>query len=764
MPNRSPSPSFRTPRPRTTVLCSSLLVVWALALGSPPGVCRAQLQPRAESGAPAGSGVDPVCEPTGEVATILDLADRVAAECGFTAECVERRAAILEPAFESHPDDLHLARAVQDLWSPFSPRGQNDPEGREQWVERFHRRAEEHPDDPAALYLYGRALEDPQRALEVFEQAVAKDPEFPWPHLGVAAMTLQGAGGEGPPDGAVLRREIGKFLERCPARLTTAAQFLDRIPDKEFWHSHAERGRAALERLGPERALGRYPALWEIQYASTPLERHDQVDSQVRADLERIEALGLDDREDWWTTRSNGYEVLGDDEARKRVESAHRETSPCSQEAIFGRYKRWADEHPGTNGQANEEDEAAQSRQLWDATGEWVETCPDAILYWQLRMHAATDLDDVSDDEVLAVVDRFRELAAKAGSQGSQPIELSIAQIYADRGVRLDRVRDLAEEGLAKGLEETRKTLENPGVPEDIKKLLADNEPYYRLQALQASTEAAIGLERPEEARELLLDLRALADDVRPEDGAEGRQRQLFETIDATYWSLRGDLATLEGNAVDSALFRARAAAYSPKDADEKREQARNAWLDAGGSEESWQALLEGLHAESAPATDRQGALWDEQDLPLPEFELADLSGGTWHRADFEGKTVFANVWATWCGPCREELPLVEELHERLADRDDVAVVTLNIDTNPALAVHFMEKEGFTFPVLQAGSLVNQIGKNGAVPRSWILDPSVVLRRERIGFGEEAGWVDGVVEALDEVGDGRTAEASADGS
>ena len=89
--------------------------------------------------------------------------------------------------------------------------------------------------------------------------------------------------------------------------------------------------------------------------------------------------------------------------------------------------------------------------------------------------------------------------------------------------------------------------------------------------------------------------------------------------------------------------------------------------------------------------------------------------------------------------------------------------MTLNIDTNPALALHFMEKEGYTFPVLQAGSLVTELGKDGAVPRSSILDPAVVLRREQIGFGPEEGWVDGVIEALEEVGGGEPAAGPADG-
>jgi thiol-disulfide isomerase/thioredoxin len=128
---------------------------------------------------------------------------------------------------------------------------------------------------------------------------------------------------------------------------------------------------------------------------------------------------------------------------------------------------------------------------------------------------------------------------------------------------------------------------------------------------------------------------------------------------------------------------------------------------------------------------------------PLPEFELGDMKGKTWKKANFSGKTVFVNLWATWCGPCREELPHLEKFYQRVKGREDVVLVTLNLDDNIGAVEPFLKENKFSFPVILAKDMVESFRGALSIPRNWVVDRKGVLRYEMIGFdmigGEE--WI-----------------------
>ena len=85
---------------------------------------------------------------------------------------------------------------------------------------------------------------------------------------------------------------------------------------------------------------------------------------------------------------------------------------------------------------------------------------------------------------------------------------------------------------------------------------------------------------------------------------------------------------------------------------------------------------------------------------PAPDFSLADLEGTRHGLGDYAGRVVFLNFWATWCGPCRRELPALESLHRELG-REGVSVVAVSVDGSPPEAVQrFTTQSGVTFTVL----------------------------------------------------------------
>lgn len=119
---------------------------------------------------------------------------------------------------------------------------------------------------------------------------------------------------------------------------------------------------------------------------------------------------------------------------------------------------------------------------------------------------------------------------------------------------------------------------------------------------------------------------------------------------------------------------------------------------------------------------------------PAPDFELQDLDGRTVRLSDFRGKVVFLNFWATWCPPCRQEMPEIRRLVEK--NLPDVVVVGVNTsDTAPPAEVKaFMEKNGYPWLVLyDKGSLVGRRYGVVYLPTSYFIGPDGTVRGRYIG-------------------------------
>ncbi|MBB6447389.1 redoxin domain-containing protein [Bacillus benzoevorans] len=83
--------------------------------------------------------------------------------------------------------------------------------------------------------------------------------------------------------------------------------------------------------------------------------------------------------------------------------------------------------------------------------------------------------------------------------------------------------------------------------------------------------------------------------------------------------------------------------------------------------------------------------------VKAPDFELENLSGEKVKLSDYRGKKVILNFWATWCPPCKEEMPAMEKFYQKAGD--DVEILAVNID--PQYNVQeFIDKMGITFPIL----------------------------------------------------------------
>ena len=118
--------------------------------------------------------------------------------------------------------------------------------------------------------------------------------------------------------------------------------------------------------------------------------------------------------------------------------------------------------------------------------------------------------------------------------------------------------------------------------------------------------------------------------------------------------------------------------------------------------------------------------------LPASAFDLADTQGKRHKLADYQGRWVVVNFWATWCVPCIQEIPEIAEF-ARAYPR--VAVIGIAMDAdNPAKVKQFAQKTGHDFPLVLADAAVEkQLGEPKALPTTRIYDPSGKVVYDRPG-------------------------------
>ncbi len=105
----------------------------------------------------------------------------------------------------------------------------------------------------------------------------------------------------------------------------------------------------------------------------------------------------------------------------------------------------------------------------------------------------------------------------------------------------------------------------------------------------------------------------------------------------------------------------------------------------------------------------------------LPAFKIVDLKGKAFNLADFKGKKVFVNLWASWCPPCRAEIPSIEKLYSK-ADKSKAAFVMLSLDNDFETAVSFATKHKMVTPVFYPAENLPALFNVQGIPATFIFD------------------------------------------
>jgi peroxiredoxin len=121
----------------------------------------------------------------------------------------------------------------------------------------------------------------------------------------------------------------------------------------------------------------------------------------------------------------------------------------------------------------------------------------------------------------------------------------------------------------------------------------------------------------------------------------------------------------------------------------------------------------------------------DDQSRQKADFTLTDLGGMKWNLRALAGKVVLVNFWATWCPPCRKELPDLEALYQRFGSRGFVILAISDEDAGKV--AQFVAAHNLTYPVLlDPGRKVNELLQISGIPKSFVYDRSGKLAAEAI--------------------------------
>jgi len=132
-----------------------------------------------------------------------------------------------------------------------------------------------------------------------------------------------------------------------------------------------------------------------------------------------------------------------------------------------------------------------------------------------------------------------------------------------------------------------------------------------------------------------------------------------------------------------------------------------------------------------------------EQTLPLlekpfvaPDFTLPSESGKTYHLKDLRGQVVVVNFWATWCPPCRREMPSMQRMWNKIKGKG-VTVLAINVGEDADTIFEFLGSYPVNFPLLmdQDGSVVKRYPVTG-LPTTYIVSPQGLVTHRAVGSRE----------------------------
>ena len=514
----------------------------------------------------------------------------------------------------------------------------------------------------------------------------------------------------------------------------------------------AARLRRNIDARTDSEAVAAYPTLWTFEVDLERSDRQSENQVRLRHDIDRLFSKQFVRNSAWLDAiEASGFLESVPDDVRRKARHEIAVLYPNSDAALREKYEHAIADAPcPENG--TKEQETACVRFKWHSVVPLVREWPATAWLADHAAHAVTEDRSASTEEVAEVITLFERAVQQDqdGLRTSPPEPISIAQLLVERGGPFDSIPNLVGAGFEAADRELGKDSLN-----DLDGAAGDQlvQMWYLLGYVPLA-EAYVRLGQLSGAKEALSQAEITLRAIRPPENASSEQSARFADMAVPYWFVRGLYAEKEGRKMDALVdYRNALVLYPPRRPRPDRRDdvmacAQRVWKELGGTREGWndwasQSQLVGFYAGTGGSE-----AWSKLADSFPDLIFVDALGNHWNPRELAKKTTFITMWASWCAPCRAELPYLEKLSQRFQGRSDIAIFAFNIDDDPKAMTTALQELKLSIPSVAARDFAYSLVPPMALPANWIVTPQKTEMFLEDGNSYEA-WFEGAATAIE---------------